>query len=81
MNPTSGIVKPLVCNGGVGMSIWARIAVTIILMVLFSFLAGLLWSSLFTDQIPSYVSGFVGGLVAVPVWEILEKFKAKPEPT
>lgn len=80
MNPTSGIVKPLVCSGGVGMSIWARIAVTIILMVLFSFLAGLLWSRLFTDQIPSYVSGFVGGLVAVPVWEILEKFKAKPEP-
>jgi len=81
MNPTSENVQPLVCNGGVGMSIWARIAVTIILMVLFSFLAGLLWSSLFTDQIPSYVSGFVGGLVAVPVWEILEKFKAKPEPT
>ena len=80
MNPTSGIFNPLVCKGGVVMSIWARIAVTIILMVLFSFLAGLLWSRLFTDQIPSYVSGFVGGLVAVPVWEILEKFKAKPEP-
>jgi len=62
------------------MSIWARIGVTIVLMVLFSFLAGLLWSKLFTNQIPSYISGFVGGLTAVPVWEILEKFKAKPVP-
>lgn len=61
------------------MSIWARIAVTIILMVLFSFLAGVLWSSMFSTQIPSYISGFVGGIVAVPVWEILEKFKTKPD--
>ena len=61
------------------MSIWARIAVTIILMVLFSFLAGLLWGKLFTHQIPSYVSGFVGGLTAVPVWEILERFKGEPK--
>ncbi|MEJ2057898.1 MAG: hypothetical protein P8X39_08695 [Desulfofustis sp.] len=60
------------------MSIWARIAVTIVLMVLFSFLAGLLWSKLFTHPIPSYISGIVGGLTAVPVWEILKKFKAKP---
>lgn len=60
------------------MSIWARIAITIVLMMLFSFLAGLLWSKLFSHQIPSYISGIVGGLTAVPVWEILEKFKAKP---
>lgn len=60
------------------MSIWARIGVTIVLMVLFSFLAGLLWGKFFSNQIPSYISGFVGGLTAVPVWEILEKFKAKP---
>lgn len=64
---------------GEGMSIWARIAVTIVLMVLISFLAGVLWSNLFSSQIPSYISGFIGGIVAVPVWEILERFKAKPE--
>ena len=62
-----------------GMSIWARIAVTVILMVLFSFLAGVLWSNLFSSQIPSYISGLIGGLVAIPAWEILERFKAKPE--
>ncbi len=61
------------------MSIWARIAVTIVLMVLISFLAGVLWSNLFSTEIPSYISGLVGGIVAIPVWEILEKFKAKPE--
>lgn len=60
------------------MSIWVRIAVTIVLMMLFSFLAGLVWSKLFGHPIPSYISGFVGGLTAVPVWEILERFKAEP---
>lgn len=61
------------------MSIWARIGVTIILMVLLSFLAGIVWSSIFASQIPSYISGFVGGLVAIPAWEILKKFKATPD--
>jgi hypothetical protein len=64
---------------GETMSIWARIAVTIILMVLISFLAGIVWSNLFSSQIPSYISGLIGGLVAVPAWEILERFKAAPE--
>jgi hypothetical protein len=26
---------------------------------------------------PSYLSGIVGGLTALPVWEILKKFKPK----
>jgi uncharacterized BrkB/YihY/UPF0761 family membrane protein len=64
---------------GKTMSIWARIAVTIVLMVLISFLAGVLWSSVFSAEIPSYISGLIGGVVAIPVWEILQKFKAKPE--
>ncbi len=59
------------------MTIWVRIFITIVLMVLISFLAGLFWETMFTKPIPSYISGFIGGLVAVPVWEILEKFKAK----
>jgi hypothetical protein len=48
-------------------------------MVLISFLAGVLWSSVFSAEIPSYISGLIGGVVAIPVWEILQKFKAKPE--
>ena len=64
---------------GEGMSIWARIAVTLVMMVLISFLAGVLWSKLFSAQIPSYIAGLVGGVVAIPVWEILEKFKPTPE--
>lgn len=66
-------------NKGEGMSIWARIAVTIVLMVLISFLVGVVWRSVFSAEIPSYISGFVGGIVAIPVWEILQKFKPKPE--
>ena len=43
------------------------------------FSCGVLWSKLFSAQIPSYIAGLVGGVVAIPVWEILEKFKPTPE--
>jgi undecaprenyl pyrophosphate phosphatase UppP len=59
------------------MSIWARIIVTILMMVVISFLAGALWNSTFHHPIPAYAAGLIGGLVAVPVWEILKKFKPK----
>jgi undecaprenyl pyrophosphate phosphatase UppP len=59
------------------MSIWARIIVTVILMVVISFLAGALWNSIFQHPIPAYAAGLIGGLVAVPVWEVLKKFKPK----
>lgn len=61
------------------MTIWVRIIVTIVLMVLTSFLAGLLWNSIFGAQVPSYISGLIGGVVAIPVWEILKKFKTDPQ--
>lgn len=61
------------------MTIWVRILVTIVVMLVVSFLAGLLWQSIFGGtQIPSYMSGLIGGLAAIPVWEILQKFKADP---
>jgi hypothetical protein len=28
---------------------------------------------------PSYISGVIGGLVAVPAWEILKRYKPKGE--
>jgi hypothetical protein len=55
------------------MALWQRLLVTLIMMLLTSFLAGLLWSWLFGSGIPSYLSGVVGGVTAVPVWEFLKR--------
>jgi hypothetical protein len=42
-------------------------------MLLTSLLAGLLWHGAFNTEIPSYLSGLVGGITAVPVWEFLKR--------
>jgi hypothetical protein len=38
---------------------------------------GLVWHWLFTADIPSYLSGAVGGLTAVPTWEFLRRIRPK----
>lgn len=55
------------------MALWQRLLVTLVMMLLTSFLAGLLWGWLFGTDIPSYLSGVVGGVTAVPVWEFLKR--------
>jgi hypothetical protein len=61
------------------MNIWLRLLITFLLMLFISFLAGKIWWALFNHIIPSYISGVIGGLVAVPAWEALKKFKPKIE--
>ena len=56
------------------MVFWKRALVTLIAMVVLSFLAGLAWRGAFDARIPSYLSGLVGGIAAVGAWEF---FKAK----
>ncbi len=53
------------------MTIWQRLLITLILMVLASFIAGLAWRGLLGGQIPSYFSGLVGGIAALAIWELL----------
>lgn len=55
------------------MSTSQRFIYTIIAVVVASFLVGLLWRYIFDARIPSYLSGLVGGLAAVPVWELLKR--------
>ena len=50
-----------------------RFLITIAAVVVTSLLASLLWRYLFDTRIPGYLSGLIGGLAAVPVWEILKK--------
>lgn len=53
------------------MKFWHKILITISVMLLASFGAGKLWLLVFDFTIPSYLVGAVGGLTALPVWELL----------
>jgi ABC-type sugar transport system permease subunit len=44
------------------MPLWQRLLITLVTMLLTSFIAGLLWRWLFSTDIPSYLSGVVGGI-------------------
>ena len=59
------------------MPLWQRLLITLVTMLLTSLLAGLLWRSLFDTDIPSYLSGVVGGVTAVPVWELLKRVQIR----
>lgn len=60
------------------MPLWQRLLITLLTMLLTSFLAGLLWHGLFSADIPGYLSGAVGGLTAIPVWEFLKRVGPGP---
>ena len=63
------------------MPLWQRLLITLVTMVGASFIVGLIWSAIFTTEIPSYLSGLIGGLTAVPVWEFLKRVGPKPSTT
>jgi hypothetical protein len=54
------------------MPFWQRLLVTVVAMLVASFMAGLLWLAMFDAGLPSYLAGVVGGLAALPVWEFLK---------
>ena len=56
---------------------WQRLLITIVTMLVFSFVAQLLWQIAFETSIPGYLAGVIGGLSALPVWELLGKIRAK----
>jgi hypothetical protein len=61
------------------MPLWQRLLATLVAMVAASFVVGLIWEQLVGSTIPSYLSGLVGGMTAVPVWEFLKRVGPKPE--
>jgi hypothetical protein len=60
------------------MPFWQRLIITLVAMVAASFIIGLIWSSLLNSDMPSYLSGVIGGLTALPVWEFLKRIGPKP---
>ena len=58
-----------------GLPFWQRILITIVAMLIASFLFGQIWQALFNTNIPSYVAGIIGGLFALPIWEALKRMR------
>jgi hypothetical protein len=61
------------------MVFWKRLLITVLVMLVTSFIISAFWKSAFSMIIPSYIAGVVAGLAALPVWEILRRFKPKKE--
>ena len=60
--------------------LWQRLPITIGVMLLTSYLAGLACQSIFNIPIPSYVAGAIGGLAALPTWDLLKRIRpSQPE--
>ena len=59
------------------MRLWQRLLITLAVMLLASYVVGLLWRWLFSADMPSYLSGSVGGLAALPTWEFLQRIRPK----
>jgi len=59
------------------MTFWKRLVITIIAMLAASYVAGLVWTNTFNSLIPSYLAGIIGGLIALPVWELLRPGDSK----
>lgn len=54
---------------------WQRLLITVGVMLLTSYLAGLLCESVLGFAIPSYVAGAIGGLAALPTWDFLKRVR------
>jgi hypothetical protein len=46
-------------------------------MVIASLIAGFAWRGMFDARIPSYLSGLIGGLAALGVWELLRSLSRR----
>ena len=57
--------------------IWQRLLLTVAAMLVASWIAGLLWNSVFSVSLPSLIGGMIGGLAALPCWELLKRFRPK----
>jgi hypothetical protein len=54
---------------------WQRLLITVVVMLVASWLVGLAWQAIFSFPLPSYVGGIVGGLAALPFWDFLKRIR------
>lgn len=55
--------------------LWQRLLITIVAVLLASWIVGLIWQALFNFDLPSYLAGLVGGLAALPIWDFLRRIR------
>jgi len=61
------------------MPFWQRFLILLLAVMAVSFFAGIIWHAMFNIYLPSYVSGVIGGLSAVFIWDILKRIKPKQQ--
>jgi len=61
------------------MPFWQRFLILLIAVMAVSFMVGIIWHAMFSFYLPSYISGVVGGLSAVFIWDLLKRIKSKPQ--
>jgi hypothetical protein len=54
---------------------WQRLIATVLVMLVAGYLAGVIWQWIFSFDLPSYVAGAVGGLAALPTWDLLKRIR------
>jgi hypothetical protein len=54
---------------------WQRLLATVIVVLVVSYLAGFGWQYLLGFSLPSYGAGIVGGLSALPLWDLLKRIR------
>jgi len=54
---------------------WQRLLITVLVMLAASYLAGYAWLNILGIPLPSYGAGVVGGLAALPVWDLLKRIR------
>ena len=54
---------------------WQRLLLTILVMLVTSYLAGLAWQYVMGFPLPNYAAGAIGGLAALPVWDFLRRIR------
>ena len=59
------------------MPLWQRMLITLAMMLLTSFAVGQLWHWMFSNDMPSYLSGVIGGITAVVVWEFMKRVELR----
>ncbi|MCF8178633.1 MAG: hypothetical protein K9J74_09000 [Sulfuritalea sp.] len=62
------------------MKLWQKLLITFVAMLIASFAGAKLWLMAFDMVIPSYLAGMIGGLTAIPVWELLRSLSVKKTP-
>jgi len=57
--------------------LWQRLLLTVLVMLAASYVAGLIWLAVLGFALPPYIAGLIGGLSAIPVWDLLQRIRLK----